>query len=157
MNPDGPYVAVAALCESVLHEKDEKISCIRFIDVIKIQVISDDPSTAVRLKVNAFLSFKSGAFVGTKLCSVKLISPSGKEGKLGEGSPKAFPMEFTGGEYGSNLIMAFDLPIVDSGLYWFDVMLDDEVYTRIPLKVKITRLPSQKQLGNSHQAQEHLA
>jgi hypothetical protein len=141
MNPNGPYVSVAAICESVLHEKDERISCIRFLDTLNVQVAAEtpDPIPVLRFRVNAFVAFKSGAFVGTKNCMLRLTTPSGKSGKLKDSASKSYPMAFTGGEGGHNLIVTLDIPANESGLYWFDVMLDEEMYSRIPLKVNITR------------------
>jgi hypothetical protein len=142
MNPEGPYVSVAAICESVLHEKDERITCVRFLDILNLTIASDDEDSVVRVKLNAFIAFKSGPFIGTKDCSIQLVGPSGKPGKISEEAPKSFPMKFGGDEQGFNLILGFDLPFRESGLYWFNVMLDEEMYTRIPLRVNITRLPS---------------
>jgi hypothetical protein len=141
MNSEGPYVSVAAICDSVLHEKDERISCIRFSDTLNVQLSAEipDPLPPLRLQVAAFVAFKSGPFVGTKNCTLRLISPSGKTGKMTEATPKSYPMIFKGGEQGHNLIVSLDIPAVETGLYWFDVMLDEEVYTRIPLKVNISR------------------
>jgi hypothetical protein len=143
MNGDGPYVSVAAICDSVLHERDERISCIRFLDTLNVQVPAEspDPLPVIRFRVNAFVAFKSGAFVGTKNCTLRLVAPSGKTAKLEESAPKSYPMVFKGGESGHNLIVSLDVPTTEGGLYWFDVMLDEDVYTRIPLRVNITRSP----------------
>ena len=40
-------------------------------------------------------------------------------------------MTFNGGGHGHNLYVTLDLTATESGLYWFDVMLDGEVFTRI--------------------------
>jgi|ERR1051325_1067060 hypothetical protein len=143
MNQNGPYVSVAAICQSVLHEKDEKISCIRFIDTLNLSVPADapDPLPPIKFGVTAFVAFKSGEFVGTKNCTLRLKSPSGKTGQIEETAPKSYPMLFKGGEQGHNLIVSLEIPASESGLYWFEVMLDDEIYTRMPLKVNITRMP----------------
>ena len=149
MNPEGPYVSVAAICESVLQEQDGKVSCIRFIDVLNVTVNQEQPKTPVTvpIEVRAFVSFKSGPFVGSKNCMLRLVSPSGKTGQLAEDAPKSFPMVFNGGEHGYNLLLTFNLPVRESGLYWFDVLLDEEVCTRIPLKINLMWQSSQAQTG----------
>lgn len=160
MNLKGPYVSVAAICEVLLHEQDDRLSCIRFFDVLNVQVAagSPEPLPAIQLRVNALIAFKSGEFVGTKNCVLRLESPSGKTGKLAETSPKSYPMIFKGQESGYNLKMALDIPVTESGLYWFDVLLDDELYTRIPLRLNITRTPpSQPDSENNQQALDHQA
>jgi hypothetical protein len=139
MNPNGPYVSVAAICDAVLHEKDERISCIRFLDQLNITIASEDEDASIAIRLNAFIAFKSGPFIGPKMCTIEIVGPSGKKGTPIGGKPKEFPMQFNGGEHGHNLIVAFDFPVNKSGLYWFDVLLDGEVYTRIPLKINITR------------------
>ena len=140
MKQEGPYVSVAAICDQILLEKDDRISCIRFLDTLNVGVNMQRPQkpSVVRVQVNAFIAFKSGAFIGTKNCMLRLVSPSGKAGLLAANSPPSYPMTFNGGEHGHNLMVTLDIPASESGLYWFDVTLDDEVYARIPLKINIT-------------------
>jgi len=139
MNPDGPYLSVVAICDAVLYEKDERISCIRFIDTLNVTINSEDENTNAQLRLNSLIAFKSGPFVGSKICGIEIVGPSGKKAKPIEGKPKEFPMEFKGGEHGQNLIVTITFPASKSGLYWFNVLLDGEVYTRIPLRINITR------------------
>jgi hypothetical protein len=157
MNLDGPFVSVAALCESVLYEKEGQISCIRLIDALNVQIASEDPNSSVRLKLSALVSFKSGPFVGTKTCTLGLLNPSGKRGKLSGENPPEFAMKFNGQEHSYSLILAFDLPANQSGVYILDVMLDGELSARIPFRINITRLPKQKQPENSQQTLDHPA
>lgn len=145
MNPHGPFVSVAALCESILHEKDERISCIRFLDRLEIGVPEDAPAELfpLNLQLNCFISFKSGDFVGKKTVTIKLNHPKGKIAKSpdrGDPAP-SFPMEFLGGEHGHNLILKLQAAVDQSGLFIFDVLLDEDLMTRIPLRVVITRIP----------------
>jgi len=155
MNPEGPYVSVAAICEKVLSEKDGLVSCIRFVDILNLNIHKEKPEepTGVRFAVNAFIAFKSGSFVGTKQCVLRLVTPSGKTGKLSAGAPKGYPVIFKGEGQGYNLILTIEIPASENGLYWFDVMLDDEVYTRIPLRINITwqSSPSPADSENSQQ------
>jgi hypothetical protein len=146
MIPEGPYVSVAAICESVLIEKDDRVTCVRFLDTLNIEVSADtpDPLPGIAMRISAFVAFKSGPFVGTKHCALRLNSPSGKIGKLSEESPRTYPMAFKGGEHGHNLTLTLEIPLSEGGLYWFDVLLDDVTYTRIPLKINITRKLAEK-------------
>lgn len=141
MNPDAPYLSVAALCDTVLIEKDERVTCVRFLDTLNIEVGTEisEPLPPIGIHTTAFVAFKSGNFKGVKECSLRLTSPSGKTGIFAPDSPRSYPMTFKGDEHGHNLTLTLNIPLSETGLYWFDVMLDDEVYTRIPLRINIIR------------------
>ncbi len=141
MNLKGPFVSVAALCDAILHEKDERISCIRFLDRLEIGLPPDTPeNAAIPIQLNCFLAFKSGDFVGSKIATMKLTHPLGAVAKLPDGGdPTSYKLDFKGGEYGHNLILRMQIVVDQSGLFIFDVLLDDELMTRIPLRITITR------------------
>lgn len=151
---EGPYVSVAALCELVLQEKVERLSCVRFMDKLEVTSTLSRPPVSdeekelipkvmpvVPFPVHGLVSLKSGGFIGKKMIRIDLITPSGKGIKrTGE---NVFPAVFEGGEHGVNLILDFTLNTEEEGLYYFDVVLDDEVITRIPLRVTFRqRIPS---------------
>ncbi len=145
MNSDGPYVAVATLCDAVLKEEDGRISCIRFMDRIDVNmtfpasVPEAQQIPAIPFPVHGLLSFKSGGFKGKKTIKINLVAPSGKlvesEGKISQ----TFPAVFQGGEHGFNLVLDVTLQTREEGLYYFDILLDEEMMTRIPLRVAFTK------------------
>ena len=47
-----------------------------------------------------------------------------------------------GKDHGQNLIVNMTLGIEEDGLYWFDVIFDDEVLTKIPLMVAQESTPA---------------
>src|SRR5258708_8732696 len=150
MNADGPYLSGAALCEAVLHEKDERISCIRFADQFEVTIGGDipDPLPSVQFRLNALLAFKSGPFVGTKTIKIILKNPDGKIANTTQ--PQSYPAIFKGREHGANLIVSMDIVTDKSGDYAIDVFLDDEMFTQIPFKVTIKRMiPDEPQLPSS--------
>jgi len=150
MNGDGPYVAVAALCDIVLEEKVERLSCIRFMDKLEVTSTLSRPPTdeekallptgmpVVPYPIRGLLSLKSGGFIGKKIIRIELVPPSGKPITKREGM-QSFPALFEGGEHGVNLVLDFTLHTQEEGLYYFDVFLDDEVITRMPLRITFTR------------------
>src|SRR5258708_19533715 len=105
MNPDGPYLSVAALCEAVLHEKDERISCIRFADQFEVTIGGDipDPLPSVQFRLNALLAFKSGPFVGTKTIKIILKNPDGKIANTTQ--QQSYPPLFKASHHDPNLIV----------------------------------------------------
>jgi hypothetical protein len=137
MNPNGPYVSTAALCELVLHEKNEQISCIRFVDTLELTVPADtpDPFPLIVFQVRGLVSFKSGDFVGSKTLKIQLRNPGGKIGR----PDQIYPLQFQGNEHGTNLIFQAELQTNQEGLYYFDIFLDEELATRMPLRIKVKR------------------
>ena len=138
MNPQGPYVAMAIICEAALLDQDQRITCVRIMDAIHLTIPEDRPAPfPVTFQGNAVISFKSGQFVGSKTLKVELRDPLNNLGK----EPKEFPLEFQGNEHGPNLILKLDVAIAEEGLYYFNLFLDGELVTRMPLRVKVTRTP----------------
>lgn len=134
----GPYLIAAVLCEKVLQEKDETVSIIRMIDRITLTVpASTSPDTLPPLPLNLtlFLSFKSGSARGRNTIKLRIESPSGI--KLPE---QLLPILFEGEDRGANLILALNLVIDQEGVYWFDILLEEELITRIPLRMIYQRV-----------------
>ena len=135
---DGPYLLAALICEKVLQEKDEAVSIIRIVDRITLTVpasISPETLPPVPLNLSVFMSFKSGNAKGRRTVKWRTETPSGI--KLPE---QIFPALFEGEDRGVNLILALNLIVDQEGVYWFDVLLEDELLTRIPLRVLYQRI-----------------
>jgi hypothetical protein len=145
MTPEGPYVSVAALCEYVLDEKDNRISCIRFLDRIEINRTysrplkpgEEIPTLVPLLQVTGFLALKSGNFKGKKMLDFNVLKPSGEPMKEEEGqTTESFPLLFEGDEHGVQVILRMSLKLEVEGLYWIEAKLDGEqIIARIPLRV----------------------
>jgi len=63
---------------------------------------------------------------------LKLVAenPNGKRTDL-----YSSPVKLQGKEQGQNFVFNFVFAIENQGLYWFDVVFDEDVLTRIPLTV----------------------
>ncbi len=131
---EGPYLTMAVLCEKVLREQDGVLSVIRIIDRLTHTVIGSSlPDTLPPFdhQLVAALSFKSGQARGRAIVRVVIEQPSGMR----------LPQEivqhvhFEGAERGINVLADLSLRLSQEGLYWFDVFLDDRLFTRIPLRV----------------------
>ena len=137
--PDsGPYLIAAILCEKVLQEKDETVSIIRMIDRVTLTVpasISPETLPPLPLNLTLFLSFKSGSAKGRNTIKLRIESPSGI--KLPE---QLLPILFEGEDRGANLILALNLVVDQEGVYWFDIFLEEELITRIPLRMIYQRV-----------------
>jgi hypothetical protein len=138
MDQQRPYITAALLCEKVLHEKDESLSLIRIAD--KIQYRLDGPALPAGLKpmisLHGLVSLKSGPVVGEHRVVVVIQRPAGDRKEVA-----GYDVKFLGEDQGQNVILNISLGIEQDGLYWFDVLFDGEVLTRIPLMITPMPLP----------------
>jgi len=135
----GPFLQTAVFCERVLDEKDGVISAIRIIDRLTFTASGEkapEKMPQVNLSVTLLVRFKSGDASGQYELKVKPISPSGKE-------LPTFTMPFMlgGGELSANMILGYAASFEEPGLYWFEIMLGDTLYTKVSLNVIYERKP----------------
>jgi hypothetical protein len=132
MEKPRPYVTAALLCEKVLQEKDESISLVRIAD--RLQYRFEGPGITPGLKpaiaLQGFVSLKSGPVVGLHRISVVIERPAGDRKEA-----VSYDMNFLGKDQGQNIILTLGLGIEQDGLYWFDILFDEEILTRIPLTI----------------------
>ncbi len=139
LSPSGPYVSAALLCEKVLIEQDNTPTLVRVIDrlitnTITINIGNPQGPTPPQPEVEPFnltlfISFKSGDARGKSTVKIELEAPNGIKRP-----PQELPVLFEGEDRGVNLILPFKMKPDMEGLYWFNISLDDEFITRIPLK-----------------------
>ena len=134
----GPYLAAAFLCETVLLEQDGRHSIIRIIDRVNRQSIGATPPEKMvpfDYSLDLYLSFKAGSARGPMMLRVRLEKPNGTSDQV-----LAREFYFEGDdERGVNLISHLRLGLGMTGLHWFDVVLDDKRVTRIPMRVAYSR------------------
>jgi hypothetical protein len=133
-SPSGPYLTMAVLCQHALVEKDDVLSVIRVIDrlVTPVPVNPAVPraTPAVAINLTAVLQFKSGAARGAYMIALRPEAPSGLRMPHTELS-----ILFEGEDRGVNVVIALSMTVEQEGLYWFDVLLDGTLVTRIPLRI----------------------
>lgn len=133
---NGPYLQTAVICEKALEEKDGVISIIRIIDRITVTYVATDASEQLpEIPINYVLvvSFKSGEFIGEKHLRIMLKGP--KEEKAKEKPLFSLPLRFEGNEKGTNIIINNVMQTKTGGIYWFEIYLDQALYTKVPLYV----------------------
>ena len=138
------YLALAVFCEKVLRETDGVMSVIRIIDRFNVAGATPEMQPTV-LQFTLLVSFKSGFLRGKQLLAVRPTSPDGND------LPQmAFPLLFEGDdERGTALIAQTNLVVDKEGLYWFDVHLNEELVTRMPLRVAYQQMgPTTPMLGS---------
>jgi hypothetical protein len=131
---EGPYVQIATFCEKVLQEQDGVISIIRAIDrVIRTEVGPAPPEKMppMSLTLTVLIQLRSGGALGRHTVSIRTEEPSGHRR-----APVELPIHFEGQDRGNNLLVDLLVNDLQEGLFWFDVLLDnDRLLTRMPLHV----------------------
>ena len=129
----GPYVQVAAVCERVLNEKDGVLSLIRIVDRFVVPVPTPAPGAETpAVTINAFLvvALKSGFYEGKGTLRIVPTSPSGKQQpELSSG------ILLEGQDRGMNVVLQLQFVTREEGLHWFDVFFENQLLTRIPVRV----------------------
>ena len=133
LTPTGPFIQAALICEKVLEEKDGVLSVIRVIDRLTHAI--NAPSLPAELPQVTFpcvllVMLKSGRARGRHQVEVAMEHPSGRRNQIISSS-----LQLEGEERGANLVLRVGLTFDAEGLYWFDVILDDRLFTRIPFRM----------------------
>lgn len=138
MDKARPYLTAAFLCEKVLQEKDGSVSAIRIVDRMTYRVEGLPTGLDLRpaIPLSFLIAIKSGPVTGTHTVKLLVEKPNGDRKEV-----FSHLMEFIGREQGQNFIVNFALGTEQDGLYWFDVVFDEEVLSRTPLTVE--QQPSQ--------------
>ena len=145
----GPYLCTAVFCEKILTESDGVNSLVRIIDRFTISGEQPDmPASNIQLTICIFL--KAGDFRGPAEVRIEPVSPSGHK------YPELkFHVNFEGdNDRGIGLTVGLRTTFKEAGLYWFDVRLDEQLITRMPLRLVYQRNPvsgsadTQKSPGN---------
>ena len=129
------HLAMAVFCEKVLRETDNVLSVVRVIDRFNVAGATPEMQPSL-LQFTILISFKSGFLRGKQPLTIRPKDPDGNEM-----ASMTFPMLFEGDEDRGNALMTPTQFVVNKeGLYWFDVYLNDELVTRMPLRVAYQQL-----------------
>lgn len=124
-----PHVQIAAFCHTVLQEANGTISLIRITDRHLIQGTTPElQPTTINLTLVVIL--KSGNMECSSTMTICPYDPD--ENAL---PMMKMPVLFEGKERGVGLISQMALGITKHGLYWFNVLIEEVLLTRIPLRI----------------------
>lgn len=133
---DGPFLQVACLCERVLEEKDGVLSAIRIVDRITAQAQLPPGTPApqmppIPISLWVLVTLKAGKARGNYTLHIVPRTPVG----LKMAGPSV-PLLLEGDDdRGVNLRLNLNFVAPEQGIYWFDVVLNDDLLTRMPLRV----------------------
>jgi len=123
----------------MLHEKDGSLSVIRITDKLTYKLVGMPPGYKPMASISGLVALKSGPVTGDHTLRIIAERPSGDRKEV-----FSFPLKLVGKEQGQNIILNITIGIDEDGLYWFDVVFDDDVLTRIPLIIAKQPEESQK-------------
>lgn len=140
----GPYLVAAFFCEKVLREFDGTMSFIRIVDKWTVSGPADTMPPTV-IQTTLVILMKSGIHRGSSQITVTPTSPSGALMQT-----ITLPALFEGDDdRGVAIVAGMGFPAQESGLYWFDVAVDGQSFTRMPLRVSYLRVgPMSNPLGH---------
>lgn len=130
---EGPYIQAACFCDMVIEDKNGVLSLIRVIDRVTRTIRASSPPDEMPpgpYKTHLVLMLKSGSALGRSALKVVPRLPSGETR-----DPVNVTVHFEGEEKGQNVVMNMEIPLEMEGLYWFEVYIDEEKLTSIPLRV----------------------
>lgn len=137
-DPGGPYIQMAVICEKVLEEKDGVLSVIRVVDRFTISASGPTPPEEMppgSMELTIVVTIKAGFARGRYNLRVVPKAPSGKQlTEFGTG------ILVEGDDRGANVVLRVRMEFREEGLYWFDVLLQDQLITRIPLRLLYQRV-----------------
>ena len=129
-----PWIQVAAICHTALIENTGQLSVIRITDRLAIGGVTPQMQPQP-LQLTMALSIKSGEMHGQYNLRLKVTSPQGQE-TMGQ----EIMILFEGGDRGVQSVIPIAMVVSETGTYWFDVVLEEEVLTRVPLTVLYQRM-----------------
>lgn len=138
-----PFVAVACFCENILKDKDDVASAIRIVDTYFLPPLPEGVTLPEGLHgvivLNGLILLKSGDVTGPGTISFIMNKLDGEKVEL---SPAGgWPVVMNGGVHGVNVRVQVPLGVKNFGTYWFDVLWNGEVLTRMPLRLQQAENP----------------
>lgn len=133
----GPYLQTAVFCEQVLEEKTGTISLIRIIDRIQVTTPPGSFGQIVLPPVTpiAVIALKSGSARGSHQLTIRQEAPNGMKQ-----AAVVLTVLFEGEDRGVNVILPVPVGTDVEGLHWFEVLLDDQLLTKMPLRIVHQRI-----------------
>lgn len=130
-----PYVQVAAICQVPMQETTGLFSIIRLMDRLPVGGFTDEMQPQPLNQLSLVVILKAGEMRGKYTLKIIPHTPSGQSLPALQ-----MPALFEGEERGVILCTPLGIVATEEGLYWFDVMIEQEVLTRIPLRVMYQKI-----------------
>lgn len=140
MFEEGPYLRTACFCESVIEGKDGVLSLIRLIDLLTITVSgpeAPDDMPPVDASYKLVVASVPGAAKGRH--EVKIV-PELPSGIRENDRALVVSVHFESEGKVTPILIDYRYRFEQEGLYWFHLLLDDQLWSKIPFQVRYNRL-----------------
>ncbi len=134
MRAPRPWVQIAAFCQTAIQEATGALSIIRVLDRLGLAGMTAEMQPQP-LQLTMVLVLKSDLMNGQYTANIRCTSPLGN---ITTGPD--MPFLFEGQDRGVQLILPAAVLATEHGLYWFDVLVEGEIITRVPLRVLYQRI-----------------
>jgi hypothetical protein len=132
----GPYVQVAAICQTSIVDNTGALSVIRFQDRISVMGITEQMKPQPLQNYQLVVVLKAGEMRGKATLRITPTTPSGSTLPYAES-----PMLFEGEERGVALITPLGVVVEEEGLHWLELTVDGALLTRVPFRIMYQRIP----------------
>ena len=134
----GPYITAATFCEQVLQEASGVLSLIRIVD--RMTTTATGPTAPEQMPTSQLnwtlvIALKSGDARGSHPVKIVPQLPSGETLQ-----PITLSAHLEGENKGQNLLARMNMPLEMPGIYWFQIFVDDQLMTKVPLEVIYSRI-----------------
>lgn len=137
----GPWLQFALICQTALTEAAGQLSIIRIFD--RMILPGNTPTMSPQIvQLTLVVAFKSGSYTGNAKIGVRPMKPNGEAMP-----PMEFSVLFEGAERGNQLLLPIGFPVEEDGLYWFDISVNGQRYTRVPLRLIYQQMVLPGQMG----------
>jgi hypothetical protein len=141
-----PWVQVAAFCQNAIIEANTgSVSVIKITDSVGVAGMATE-MIPQPLQLTMVIILKSDEMRGQYHVKIRCTSPLGQ---VTFGQEILFVFE--GGARGVQTVVPTALIATEPGVYWFDVMIEEDVLTRVPLTVLYQRIQQPPGLPGFHQ------
>jgi|ERR1700693_745384 len=130
-----PYVQVAAICQVALQEANNFLSIIRIIDRVPLQGFTPEMQPQPLHNFMLAIVLKSGGMRMKCQITVKIETPTAQKATLFESSAL-----FEGEDRGIQIVAPVAYIAKEEGLYWFEISVEEDVLTKIPLRVMYQKI-----------------
>lgn len=130
-----PWVQIATVCAAPLQEANGTLSLIRIMDRVPVVGTTEEMKPQPLNQFALVVILKSGAMKGKYHLRIVPETPSGK--RL---NGPTMTILFEGDERGVAAVMPIPIVAEEEGLYWFDVFIEQDLLTRIPLRVMYQKI-----------------
>jgi hypothetical protein len=134
----GPFVSAALICDRVIREVDGALSAIRIVDQVTLIRPPTGLPAEIQIAANLWLliALKGAPAPGRRNVRITAQAPDGMRTDIGLADVD-FASTSSIGPPGANLVVQAVLNFRQTGIHWFDVLLDGNFLTSIPLEVRL--------------------